>query len=106
MFLDLVQQLTGQPLRADAWVDHLQRPLPQLLEEEHTAYEEAIKTGPRCVIRASQVCSASQAQVDVRACITGMPMCWHVCALWVGVRRCAINSNTHAQQTSPGRIGQ
>ncbi|KAL6764974.1 oligoendopeptidase [Haematococcus lacustris] len=46
-FLDLVQQLTGTPLAADAWIKHLEQPLEQLLEQERAAYAEAVAAGPR-----------------------------------------------------------
>ncbi|KAF5828250.1 oligoendopeptidase [Dunaliella salina] len=45
-FLDLVEQLTGAELKADAWVDVLQEPLEKMLEEERADYEVAVNTGP------------------------------------------------------------
>jgi hypothetical protein len=47
MFLDLVQQLTGKPLVADAWVNRLQRDTQALLAREKEQYEAAIKAGPK-----------------------------------------------------------
>lgn len=45
-FLGLVKQLTGAELSATAWVEVLQEPLEQMLEEERAAYEEAVAAGP------------------------------------------------------------
>lgn len=47
MFLDLVQQLTGKPLAADAWVARLQRDTGALLVLEKEQYEAAVKAGPK-----------------------------------------------------------
>lgn len=47
MFLDLVQQLTGKPLAADAWVARLQRDTGALLAREKEQYEAAVKEGPK-----------------------------------------------------------
>jgi hypothetical protein len=47
MFLDLVQQLTGKPLLADAWVAKLQLPTEQLLAKQKQDYEAAVKAGPK-----------------------------------------------------------
>lgn len=47
MFLDLVQQLTGKPLAADAWVARLQRDTASLLAREKEQYEAAVKAGPK-----------------------------------------------------------
>lgn len=47
MFLDLVHQLTGKPLVADAWVAKLQLPTDQLLAKEEQEYQAAVKSGPR-----------------------------------------------------------
>lgn len=46
-FLDLVEQLTGAPLTADAWVQELRMPLQTKLEEERRAYDAAVKAGPK-----------------------------------------------------------
>lgn len=46
-FLDLVHQLTGQPLSADAWVQQLQQPIAALLQEEEQDYKEAVQKGPK-----------------------------------------------------------
>lgn len=46
-FLDLVHQLTGQPLSADAWVQQLQQPIAALLQEEEQDYQEAVQAGPK-----------------------------------------------------------
>lgn len=46
-FLDLVQQLTGQPLTADAWVEQLREPVAALLQQERQDYKEAVQKGPR-----------------------------------------------------------
>eukprot|EP00193_Tetraselmis_chui_P018148 CAMPEP_0177782156 /NCGR_PEP_ID=MMETSP0491_2-20121128/18288_1 /TAXON_ID=63592 /ORGANISM="Tetraselmis chuii, Strain PLY429" /LENGTH=772 /DNA_ID=CAMNT_0019302379 /DNA_START=172 /DNA_END=2490 /DNA_ORIENTATION=- len=45
-FLDLVQNLTGEPLTADAWVEELQQPTDALLKQEKQKYTEALKAGP------------------------------------------------------------
>lgn len=45
-FLDLVQQLTSQPLSADAWVQQLQQPVASLLEQEERDYKAAVQIGP------------------------------------------------------------
>ena len=47
MFLDLVQQLTGKPLAADAWVAGLKVDTQELLAKEKQDYEAAVKAGPR-----------------------------------------------------------
>lgn len=47
MFLDLVQQLTGKPLAADAWVAKLQLPTEQLLAKQKQDYDAAVKAGPK-----------------------------------------------------------
>jgi hypothetical protein len=47
MFLDLVQQLTGKALAADAWVAKLQLPTDQLLAKQEQDYQVAVKAGPR-----------------------------------------------------------
>ncbi len=47
MFLDLVNQLTGKPLAADAWVAKLQLPTDQLLAKEQQEYQAAVKAGPK-----------------------------------------------------------
>eukprot|EP00878_Enallax_costatus_P001069 GHUV01001206.1.p1 GENE.GHUV01001206.1~~GHUV01001206.1.p1 ORF type:complete len:671 (+),score=225.42 GHUV01001206.1:78-2090(+) len=47
MFLDLVQQLTGKPLVADAWVAKLKVPTDDLLAKEKQEYEAAVKAGPK-----------------------------------------------------------
>lgn len=46
-FLDLVQQLTGQPLSADAWVAQLQEPIASLLQHEEQDYKNAVQKGPK-----------------------------------------------------------
>eukprot|EP01062_Namystynia_karyoxenos_P061548 TRINITY_DN538_c0_g2_i1.p1 TRINITY_DN538_c0_g2~~TRINITY_DN538_c0_g2_i1.p1 ORF type:complete len:649 (+),score=207.80 TRINITY_DN538_c0_g2_i1:75-1949(+) len=46
-FLDLVQQLTGKPLSADAWVESLQEPLDIRLAHEKADYDAAVKAGPK-----------------------------------------------------------
>lgn len=46
MFLDLVKELTGGPLVADAWVERLRRPLGELLQEEEREYARAVEEGP------------------------------------------------------------
>jgi len=45
-FLDLVQNLTGEPLTADAWVQELQQPIDALLKEEKEKYDGALEKGP------------------------------------------------------------
>ena len=45
-FLDLVEQLTGAPLAADAWVEELQEPLEHKVKEERKEYEAAVAAGP------------------------------------------------------------
>eukprot|EP00798_Chlamydomonas_sp_ICE-L_P006886 gene6886-30861_t len=45
MFLDMVKDLTGKPLTADAWVKELKQPLKEL--EEHKAYDDAVLAGPK-----------------------------------------------------------
>eukprot|EP00879_Flechtneria_rotunda_P029429 GHRR01031834.1.p1 GENE.GHRR01031834.1~~GHRR01031834.1.p1 ORF type:complete len:136 (+),score=27.46 GHRR01031834.1:367-774(+) len=47
LFLDLVRQLTGKPLAADAWVARLQLPTEGLLDKEKQEYEAAVKAGPK-----------------------------------------------------------
>ena len=47
MFLDLVQQLTGKPLRADAWVEELAQDVETVVAEERKEYDAAIKAGPK-----------------------------------------------------------
>ena len=46
-FLDLVQQLTGQPLSADAWVEQLKEPVASLLQTEEQDYKQAVQQGPK-----------------------------------------------------------
>ena len=46
-FLDLVQQLTGHPLSADAWVAQLQEPVASLLQHEEQDYKDAVQKGPK-----------------------------------------------------------
>jgi hypothetical protein len=46
-FLDLVQQLTLEPLTSHAWVEKLQKPLEVALQEEKEAYERAVIAGPK-----------------------------------------------------------
>lgn len=41
-FLDLVNELTGSPLSGDAWVAELEKPIEQVLAEEHADYGKAV----------------------------------------------------------------
>ncbi|KAL4458233.1 hypothetical protein ABPG75_013098 [Micractinium tetrahymenae] len=45
-YLKLVENATGGPLSADAWVKQLQTPLKERLEEEKKEYEAAVAAGP------------------------------------------------------------
>jgi hypothetical protein len=47
IFLDLVKELTGNPLTAAAWVEKLQVSTSDVLVSEKKHYEEAIANGPR-----------------------------------------------------------
>lgn len=47
LFLDLVQELTGEPLSGDAWCKELALPVEEVLKREKVEYEEAVKAGPR-----------------------------------------------------------
>ena len=46
-FLDLVQQLTGQPLTADAWVSKLRESVADVVQQEEKEYEQAVQEGPK-----------------------------------------------------------
>lgn len=46
-FLDLVKKLTQEPLTSQAWVEKLQQPLEEVLQEEKEAYERAVVAGPK-----------------------------------------------------------
>mmetsp|Transcript_43714 Transcript_43714/g.139326 ORF Transcript_43714/g.139326 Transcript_43714/m.139326 type:complete len:349 (+) Transcript_43714:1235-2281(+) len=45
-FLDLVSELTGKPLAADAWVESLAEDMEAHIAEEKAAYEAAVAAGP------------------------------------------------------------
>ena len=46
-FLDLVHQLTGQHLSADAWISKLQQSVESVVQQEELDYKEAVQEGPR-----------------------------------------------------------
>lgn len=46
-FLDLVQQMTGQPLTADAWVSKLKENVADVVQQEEKEYKEAVQKGPK-----------------------------------------------------------
>lgn len=46
-FLDLVHQLTGEPLSADAWVNKLQESVSSVVQQEEQDYQQAVKMGPK-----------------------------------------------------------
>ena len=46
-FLDLVEQLTGQPLTADAWVGKLKESVASVVQQEEKDYQEAVQQGPK-----------------------------------------------------------
>jgi Zn-dependent oligopeptidase len=46
-FLDLVSALTGKQLGPDAWIDHLEKSVENLVREERSAYLKALETGPK-----------------------------------------------------------
>ena len=46
MFLNLVEGLTGKPLRADAWVAELATELETAVADEAKEYAAAVKAGP------------------------------------------------------------
>uniref|UniRef100_A0A0G4GAJ1 Peptidase M3A/M3B catalytic domain-containing protein n=1 Tax=Chromera velia CCMP2878 TaxID=1169474 RepID=A0A0G4GAJ1_9ALVE len=46
MFLDLVEKLTGSPLKADAWVKELNTPTEDMVKEEAEEYKKALVKGP------------------------------------------------------------
>lgn len=46
-YLELVKQVTGKPLSADAWVAVLEEPLEEKLAKEKAAFEEGVARGPR-----------------------------------------------------------
>uniref|UniRef100_A0A061S728 Oligoendopeptidase f n=2 Tax=Tetraselmis sp. GSL018 TaxID=582737 RepID=A0A061S728_9CHLO len=45
-FLDLVEQLTGKPLTADAWVSDMRRPTEAVVKSEETRFNDGAKKGP------------------------------------------------------------
>ena len=46
-FLDLVQQLTGEALTADAWVSKLKESVTSVVRQEEKDYQEAEQQGPQ-----------------------------------------------------------
>lgn len=46
-FLDLVKGLTGAPLTGDAWVHVLEEATEDKVQKEKSAYEAALKLGPK-----------------------------------------------------------
>lgn len=46
-FLDLVQQLTGEVLTADAWVSKLKESVTSVVRQEEKDYQEAVQQGPQ-----------------------------------------------------------
>lgn len=46
-FLDLVQQLTGEALTADAWVSKLKESVSSVVQQEEQEYKEAVQQGPK-----------------------------------------------------------
>lgn len=46
-FLDLVQQLTGEALTADAWVSKLKESVSSVVQQEDKDYQEAVQKGPK-----------------------------------------------------------
>lgn len=46
-FLDLVHQLTGEALSADAWVSMLKQPVSSVVHQEEQEYKEAVQKGPK-----------------------------------------------------------
>lgn len=46
-FLDLVEELTGSPLSANAWVSKLQTSVEDVKRSEKIAYDEAVAQGPK-----------------------------------------------------------
>ncbi len=46
-FLELVQQLTAEPLSADAWVSSLKQSVDSVVQQEEQDYLQAIQTGPK-----------------------------------------------------------
>lgn len=46
-FLDLVHQLTGEALTADAWVSKLKESVSSVVQQEEKEYQEAVQQGPK-----------------------------------------------------------
>ena len=46
-FLDLVHQLTGEALTADAWVSKLKESVSSVVQQEEQEYKEAVQKGPK-----------------------------------------------------------
>ncbi len=46
-FLELVQQLTAEPLSADAWVSRLKQSVDSVVLQEEQDYQQAVQTGPK-----------------------------------------------------------
>lgn len=46
-FLDLVKQLTGEALTADAWVSKLKESVSSVVQQEEKEYQEAVQQGPK-----------------------------------------------------------
>lgn len=46
-FLDLVQQLTGEALTADAWVSKLKESVSSVVQQEEQEYQKAVQKGPK-----------------------------------------------------------
>lgn len=46
-FLELVQQLTAEPLSADAWVSRLNQSVVSVVQQEEQDYLQAVQTGPK-----------------------------------------------------------
>jgi hypothetical protein len=46
-FLSLVEELTGAPLSASAWVQRLNTPTEETVSREKEAYEQGIEAGPK-----------------------------------------------------------
>lgn len=46
-FLDLVHQLTGEALTANAWVSKLKESVSSVLQQEEKEYQEAVRQGPK-----------------------------------------------------------
>ncbi len=46
-FLELVQQLTAEPLSADAWVSRLKQSVDSVVQQEEQDYLQAVQTGPK-----------------------------------------------------------